>query len=272
MRTDRIIVGVDLSPGCLAAVDWSVHEARRRGAVLVLMHGVRGDEDAPGDAAGDVLAAYRGRAHAAAPDVDVRLVITRNPPATALVEASEYAGLLVLGSRGRAGFTDSALGSVAQQVIVHAACPVVVVPPDGIRTGAANRPGRIVAGLGPTVDVRLLECAAELAWVHGATLHLVPAPGSSTPHFATVGAAAYLGRRYPGVPLDLTPVTGDEETRLTRAARDAELLVVSCRHTEQEFACRTGDDAARALLTSAGPVVLVGAEDGDQNDAPLLTG
>jgi nucleotide-binding universal stress UspA family protein len=48
-------------------------------------------------------------------------------PAQALVSASEGADMLVVGSRGRGGFTGLVLGSVSQQCIHHARCPVTVV-------------------------------------------------------------------------------------------------------------------------------------------------
>ena len=45
-----------------------------------------------------------------------------------LVESSRGAEMLVVGSRGTGGFLGLVLGSTADQVVGHAACPVVVVP------------------------------------------------------------------------------------------------------------------------------------------------
>jgi nucleotide-binding universal stress UspA family protein len=47
-------------------------------------------------------------------------------PARVLVDAAADADLLVVGSRGRGGFTGTLLGSVSQHAIAHGACPVVV--------------------------------------------------------------------------------------------------------------------------------------------------
>ncbi|HEY7049683.1 MAG TPA: universal stress protein [Jatrophihabitantaceae bacterium] len=61
--------------------------------------------------------------------VDVRrTVIDDRHPAEALLDASRDADLLVVGSRGRGGFSELMLGSVSHAVVMHAVCPVVVVP------------------------------------------------------------------------------------------------------------------------------------------------
>ncbi len=46
-----------------------------------------------------------------------------------LLEKSGEADLVVVGSRGHGGFKEMLLGSVSSQLVHHAKCPVVVVPP-----------------------------------------------------------------------------------------------------------------------------------------------
>ena len=61
-----------------------------------------------------------------APDTVLRVV--NDLPARALLEAGKGAWTLVLGSRGLGGFKGLLLGSVSQQVVHHASCPVLIVP------------------------------------------------------------------------------------------------------------------------------------------------
>jgi nucleotide-binding universal stress UspA family protein len=133
----RVLVGVDGSPASERALAWAVDEADRRDAELVLVHAWqypyeltserfdRGRDLARVDAATlleQQVAAVRERR--AAP-VGERLV--EGSAAEVLLDASDIADVVVVGSRGRGGFRSMLLGSVAQSVAAHATCPVVIV-------------------------------------------------------------------------------------------------------------------------------------------------
>ena len=138
----RIVVGVDSSRTSLKALRWALDEARLRGTELELVHAFPRPElvgmtmvvtlpsdDELREASEQVLT----EALAAVGDADGVTVTQRvgaGGPASVLVEAAADAELLVLGSRGLGGFRGMLLGSVTQQVIAHAPCPVVVITPD----------------------------------------------------------------------------------------------------------------------------------------------
>lgn len=61
------------------------------------------------------------------PDVSVEAVVVRGKPVRTLLDYGENAALLVVGSRGRGGFTGMLLGSTSQALVTHAPCPVAVV-------------------------------------------------------------------------------------------------------------------------------------------------
>jgi len=60
------------------------------------------------------------------PSVTVRAVA--GYPSKELIDASQDADLVVVGSRGAGGFARLMLGSTSSQVVQHAHCPVVVIP------------------------------------------------------------------------------------------------------------------------------------------------
>ena len=79
--------------------------------------------------------------------------------------------MLILGSRGRGGFTALLLGSVGSQVASHASCPAVVVRDDP-RPGATE----IIVGLDGSVNsIAALNFAFDEASRHGYTLVAVHA-------------------------------------------------------------------------------------------------
>jgi nucleotide-binding universal stress UspA family protein len=57
----------------------------------------------------------------------VRRHVVEGPAPRVLLHAAEDADLLVVGSRGHGEFAGMLLGSVAQHVVTHAWCPVLVV-------------------------------------------------------------------------------------------------------------------------------------------------
>jgi nucleotide-binding universal stress UspA family protein len=61
-----------------------------------------------------------------APAVPLRTLVAEGDPTEALVKASQEAGLLVLGIRGRSPFA-GLLGSVSRGSAATASCPVVLV-------------------------------------------------------------------------------------------------------------------------------------------------
>jgi nucleotide-binding universal stress UspA family protein len=132
-----IVVGIDGSENSHDALAWAVGEARLRGAKVRLLH----SWTFPAVAAGadglphaDLQAAAEkvlDEALGAIPDpkrVELEREVANDSPAQCLVQASETAELVVVGSRGLGGFTGLLLGSVTQQVVHHAKCPVVIVP------------------------------------------------------------------------------------------------------------------------------------------------
>ncbi|GAA2804769.1 hypothetical protein GCM10010505_34170 [Kitasatospora aburaviensis] len=62
------------------------------------------------------------------PSVTVTRQVVRGHPVEELAEASENALAVVVGRRGRGGFTGMRLGSVPHGLLHRAHCPVVTVP------------------------------------------------------------------------------------------------------------------------------------------------
>jgi nucleotide-binding universal stress UspA family protein len=139
-----IVVGVDGSPNSERALDWAMKQAAAVHAPLtvIAVHEVPksywGGIPVIGPADNPLLETLRQAAeemtHKAADrlggaepaSVTVRAV--SGFVVKELVDASQDADLVVVGTRGASGFARVLVGSVSSEVVQHSACPVVIVP------------------------------------------------------------------------------------------------------------------------------------------------
>lgn len=133
----RIVLGTDGSPRAAAAARVAFEEARLRDIGLTVLHTWVGSlpeatAGLPGDDAlevrarmvvNDAIAPWASRY----PEVDVRKVVVKESASRALIAASSGAEMVVVGCRGRGGFTSLLLGSVSHALLHHAGCPVLIV-------------------------------------------------------------------------------------------------------------------------------------------------
>jgi nucleotide-binding universal stress UspA family protein len=133
-----VVVGVDGSPAAASALEVAIEEARLRQARLrvtyayaalgVPLTGSTGHDyyEQTEHEAKEVL--QRAAAAAASTEgLEVEWLGVPGNPAEVLIEASQEASLLVVGSRGRGGFIGLMMGSVSNQCVHHSHCPVLVV-------------------------------------------------------------------------------------------------------------------------------------------------
>ncbi len=144
----RIVVGVDGSEHARRTLQWAVDEARLRKSVVIAVHAytvptlfvtpepiLGAPPSIPDPSLIERLEEAAARLVAeeidqvASDDVTIEARVVTGSAPDALLQAAREGDLLVVGSRGLGGFKGLLLGSVSQQVVHHAPCPVVIVPP-----------------------------------------------------------------------------------------------------------------------------------------------
>jgi nucleotide-binding universal stress UspA family protein len=128
----RIVVGVDGSESASMALDWAAAEADRTGALLDIQTAyepgyVHVTKDEIQRCMDVLVKEAAARVAELTPGVTTASGTHEESPAKVLIEASDGADLLVVGSRGLGGFKGLLLGSVSQQCSHHARCPVTIV-------------------------------------------------------------------------------------------------------------------------------------------------
>lgn len=135
-----IVVGVDGSAHGEAALGFAAQEAALREARLLIVcawqlpsiiapEGVYPTEvfQSVRDEAEDVIQRAVARVAERQPQVACDAKAIEGQPAAVLLEQAQGADMIVVGSRGHGGFASLLLGSVSQQIVHHAPCPVVIV-------------------------------------------------------------------------------------------------------------------------------------------------
>lgn len=140
-QTGPVVVGVDGSHTSDAAVAFAFNAASTRGTHLVAVH-VWDDIIVPGSRQlqnlllnparieqeerallAERIAGWAGKY----PDVSVEQTLVEGRAVTSLLDFASAAQLMVVGSHGRGGFAGMLLGSTSHSLIIHSACPLVVV-------------------------------------------------------------------------------------------------------------------------------------------------
>jgi nucleotide-binding universal stress UspA family protein len=124
-----VVLGADGSPAGQAAITFAFEEAALRDVPLVTVCALA---DAPGRLGGsrqmeedfDQALAVGAKEH---PEVSLVRQVLPGTPRAALLSAAADAQLLVVGARGRSGFDEMSLGSIAEAVLIYAPGPVAVV-------------------------------------------------------------------------------------------------------------------------------------------------
>jgi len=283
------VVGIDGSDRDETCIRYAAGAAPRTGRPLHLLHAqdiavelaaanpiaARGLAFVP-DLALDsqILADALERARAEWPDLDITGSEPWMHPEEALIEASDEAYLIVVGSSRISGLERLLLGRSALAVSLHSRCPVIILP-EGGRTDAG---GPVVLGFDGSEGAR--EAARRAFWIadlRGTSVrtitswyaevvegHVVTTPG--TPAWEQVESGyrtmveeglADIREKYPNVDLDIRIVRGPAAEVLVRESADASLLVIGSRGRGGFRGMLLGSVSHKVLETATSPVMVI---------------
>ncbi|WP_326952871.1 universal stress protein [Amycolatopsis sp. NBC_01286] len=286
-----IVAGIDGSSSAVQAAVWAGTEARRRGRPLRLVQvytlpNVRSpiafgslDQVREGlaERAEEWLADARAAVLAEHPGLEITTAAREWSPVTALIQESQHAELVVLGSRGLGGFTGLLVGSTAVSVVAHAHCPIVVVrgrtphsPPPvtgPVLVGADGSPDSEAALAFACEEAQLRGTGLTVvhAWTEILTddvprlypLHVDAAAIERTERAKLTEQMAGWQEKYPDIPIEFDVTRGRPVRTLLERGEDAQLIVVGCRGLGGFTGMLTGSTSQALIVHSPCPVAVV---------------
>lgn len=286
-----VVVGIDGTPESRAATEYAAWEAERRrvGLRIVYAHQpspmwgpamlISDDYTWERDTDRDMLRKAKKQVADTRPDLPVEAALLLGGPAAALVAESTHASLVVIGTRATTGVRGHLSGSVAAQVAAHASTPVIAVRTTvAWQSDPASFAGRpVVVGVdGSEESMRAVEFAVGEAVARRAPLRAVfvwdvtgghnpPAFDDDAPDRGVAAAEALLTEatgdwsdRYPDLEITRLALRAvDPASGLSRASRDAGLLVVGSRGHGGFLGLRLGSTVDALIRQSPAPVAAV---------------
>lgn len=291
MTHPAVAVGVDGSQQAMSAAQWALDVAVRRHVPLEVVHSwsiplppvglgptpVGLGDDRIQDAAQTVLDQAVATLRATGSEVEISGTLYPGTPAGALLEAADRSSLVVVGASGLDRVTEFVLGSVTQQVVTHATCPVAVVPFDK-QVEPGLEAGRVVVGIdGSELSVAATQLAFEEASLRQVGLTLLHVWNSPSYDLAGVvmpdeflleeahseelraiaETVAGLSEKYPDVHVEQRLRQGRPAAVLADASRGAELVAVGSRGLGGFRSMLLGSTSRSLLHQACCPVLVV---------------
>ncbi|MGD9988802.1 universal stress protein [Pseudonocardia sp.] len=256
-----VAVGVDGSPASLQATHWAAGEAVRRGGPLRLVAAALSPmlqplgveqvapartRDALAGAAAEALAEAALVAAQAAPGLEVVRELRGGSAPLVLMAESEWAGVLVVGTRGRGRVSAFLSGSMVVTVTAIAMSPVVVVRGDLDTAGLPGAPV-VVAADGSAAGNAARRFAVDAAAARAAPLVVVHSGTAHVPPDETVGVG----------PAEHVARAEDARQVLPELSHGAALVVVGVGAHGRRLDGPAAPVVRELLRTSACPVAVV---------------
>ena len=293
VQPGSVVVGVDGSTHAERALRWAAEEASLGQSPLVVLAATgvpavgavdlsrvvappRPDPGPDPRAAAQTIAdGAAAIARATYPQLAVTALVAPGDPREALLDASEDARLLVVGSHGRGAARALLLGSVSLAVSKHASCPLVVCRP---RAGTLARHGVVVGSDGTAESAPALDFAFRHASLHhlpltvihclwdalaaAACLRELPAPYLDPATVREMRAilednVSGLVERYPDVRVILEVRHGLVDEVLANEAAQWDLVVVGRHHRHAVARLMTGSITTTVVEHAHGTVAVV---------------